>query len=158
MEVVIRNQQHKVAIPDDLLKAIEEVAKEVLKFANRPKGEVSILLTDDAFIHELNRKYRGVDRPTDVLSFALQEETPDVPEPVPLAEMDDILGDVIISMETARRQAGEYGHSLLREVCYLVVHGVLHLLGYDHQEEDERKEMRATEEKILEHFNINRQE
>lgn len=158
MEVVIRNRQHKLAVPDDLLKIIAEMTEEVLKSENRPAGEVSILLVDDSYIRELNRQYRGVDGPTDVLSFALQEETPDVLEPVPPEEIEEILGDVIISMETARRQAEEYGHSLCREVCYLAVHGVLHLLGYDHLEEVEKKEMRSAEKRILKQFNIACQE
>lgn len=111
------------------------------------EAEVSLTLVNDARIHELNREYRGVDRPTDVLSFALQEETED--EPNILDYEDDLLGDIIISVERARSQALEYGHSFERELVYLAVHGTLHLLGFDHMEENEKAEMRQQEEKVM---------
>jgi probable rRNA maturation factor len=103
-------------------------------------GELSVLLTDDRTVQELNRVYRGKDRPTDVLSFSQRDgENPQ--------EWDSLLGDVIISVEQARRQAQEYGHSMEREVAFLTVHGVLHLLGWDHEDpEDERRMMAKTEE------------
>ena len=104
------------------------------------EAEVSVLLTDDAAIHDLNRTYRGVDRPTDVLSFAQREgEGGDLDDP--------LLGDVVISVERAQEQARDYGHSLRREVGFLAVHGTLHLLGWDHEDpEDERAMMQKTEE------------
>jgi len=111
------------------------------------EAEVSLTLVDDVRIHELNREYRGVDRPTDVLSFALQEDTED--EPDILDYEDDLLGDIIISVERARAQAVEYGHSFERELVYLAVHGTLHLLGYDHEEEEDKKEMRRQEEVVM---------
>lgn len=115
--------------------------------------EVSVVLADDEYIHQLNRQYRGKDCPTDVLSFALNEgEEPEIldgPEEI-------LLGDIIISLETAARQAEEYGHSLERELAYLTVHGILHLLGYDHMTEDEKKEMRQEEEYILSFLGITR--
>lgn len=110
--------------------------------------EVSILLVDDPAIQELNCQYRGIDRPTDVLSFAMEEETEDSP-PFISPEEDNILGDIVISLETARRQAEEYGHSLERELGFLTVHGVLHLLGYDHGTKEEETTMRAKEEAVL---------
>jgi len=106
------------------------------------------VFVDDAYIQGLNQQYRGIDAPTDVLSFAMQEGEP-FPE-----EGELILGDVVISLETARRQASEYGHSLAREVAYLAVHGVLHLLGYDHGGEDDRRVMRNKEEEILARLNL----
>lgn len=111
------------------------------------EAEVSLTLVDDARIHELNRDYRGVDRPTDVLSFALQEESED--EPDILDYEDDLLGDIIISVERARAQAVEYGHAFERELVYLAVHGTLHLLGYDHMEEEDKTKMRQQEEAVM---------
>ena len=113
--------------------------------------EVNILLTDDEGIHEINLAMRSVDRPTDVLSFPMfdlaEGEHPDECDPetgrVPL-------GDMCISVERARTQAREYGHSFEREICYLAVHSTLHLLGYDHMDEGERKRrMRGREEAVM---------
>jgi probable rRNA maturation factor len=118
-----------------------------------PHTEVSVVLANDQYIHTLNRQYRGKDCPTDVLSFALNEgEEPEVvdgPEEV-------LLGDIIISIETATRQAEEYAHSLERELAYLTVHGMMHLLGYDHLTETDKQEMRQEEEHVLSLLGINR--
>ncbi|WP_407314702.1 rRNA maturation RNase YbeY [Desulfosporosinus sp. SB140] len=110
------------------------------------EAEVSLTLVDDQRIHELNREYRGVDRPTDVLSFALQEETEEEPD---VEFEDDMLGDIVISVPRAREQAVEYGHSFEREIVYLAVHGTLHLLGYDHEDDEDKQEMRAKEEEVM---------
>lgn len=111
---------------------------------------MSLLLTDDDTVHALNRTYRGVDKPTDVLSFSQREgENPD--------EWDNLLGDIIISVEKARRQAEEYGHSMAREVAFLTVHGVLHLLGWDHQEADDEQRMMAKTEEILGSLGLTRE-
>lgn len=107
--------------------------------------ELSVVLCDDAFIHPLNRDYRGKDAPTDVLSFAQREGEA-------AAEDDPVLGDVIISVETARRQAVEHGISLLQELRVLLTHGLLHLLGYDHLTEEERAEMEEEERALLAHL------
>jgi probable rRNA maturation factor len=123
-------------------------------------GEVVITIVDDARIHELNREYRGVDRPTDVLSFALNEageEEPDIF--LDESEADDypnMLGDIVISLPRARAQADEYGHSLERELCFLAVHGFLHLLGYDHGSPDEEKEMFGRQEEVLQAIGLTR--
>ena len=115
--------------------------------------EVSVVLSDDEYIHALNLQYRDKDCSTDVLSFALNEgEAPvviDGPEEV-------LLGDIIISLETASRQAAEYGHTLERELAYLTVHGILHLLGYDHMTEEDKQEMRQEEEHVLSLLGIHR--
>ena len=111
------------------------------------EAEVSLTLVDDERIHELNRDYRGVDRPTDVLSFALQEETEE--EPDIFDYEDDLLGDIIISVERARSQAEEYAHSFERELVYLAVHGTLHLLGYDHEKDEDKLVMRQQEEAVM---------
>jgi probable rRNA maturation factor len=115
--------------------------------------EVSIVLADDDYIHVLNRQYRDKDCSTDVLSFALNEG--DEPEIIDGPE-EVLLGDIIISLETAARQAEEYGHSLERELAYLTVHGILHLLGYDHMTEEEKKDMRREEEYVLSLLGIHR--
>lgn len=106
-------------------------------------AEISVLICDGPVIHELNRTYRDVDAPTDVLSFALNEGEDDVPEE------ESELGDIVINLDRAEEQAREYGHSREREVAYLSVHGFLHILGYDHYDPEEKKAMRAAEEAIL---------
>lgn len=118
--------------------------------------EVGVLWVDDAYIRTLNREYRGKDCPTDVLSFAFREQIGEEPEIIndPFGEM--LLGDIVVSLETAHRQAEEYGHTLEREVAFLVVHGMLHLLGFDHEGEDGRREMQGEEEKILADLGISR--
>ena len=153
MIVTLENNQEKVSIPEaleaDLTKAMNVVAElEALS----PQTEVDITLVDDAAIHELNRTYRGIDRPPDVLSFALDEgeEEPEVDDD----EIEHLLGDVIISAPTAVRQGEEYGHGLEREMTYLAVHGMLHLLGYDHMEEKDKLIMRKREEEVLRRLDL----
>lgn len=153
MIVTLEKNQEKVSIPEaleaDLTKAMNVVAElEALS----PQTEVDITLVDDAAIHELNRTYRGIDRPTDVLSFALDEgeEEPEVDDD----EIEHLLGDVIISAPTAVRQGEEYGHGLEREMTYLAVHGMLHLLGYDHMEEKDKLIMRKREEEVLRRLDL----
>jgi len=107
---------------------------------------VSILLTDDDAIRELNRQYRGIDSPTDVLSFAQDEGDDDFAAGVG----ENVLGDIVISVETARRQAKQSNKALEEEIDVLVAHGVLHLLGYDHAEPDDEKRMFDRQSEILE--------
>lgn len=116
--------------------------------------EVSLVFADDEYIRELNLEYRGKDMSTDVLSFALDEG--DEPKVVGGPE-EVLLGDIIISLETASRQAEEFGHSLERELAYLTVHGLLHLLGYDHGSEPEKLRMREQEERVLSLAGISRE-
>lgn len=108
------------------------------------KDEMSIVLCDNEYIHKLNKQYRNIDRPTDVLSFALNdgEENPNTIEHV-------LWGDIVISLDRTKEQAEEYGHGMERELAYLTVHGALHLLGYDHMEPEDKKEMRTEEEYVL---------
>jgi probable rRNA maturation factor len=112
------------------------------------KMEVSLSLVNDQTIQELNRTYRGVDAPTDVLSFCQLESLDEEPEYEDLNE-EQVLGDIVISLETASRQAEEYGHSLAREIGFLTLHGLLHLLGYDHQDPGEEAAMLAKQKEIL---------
>lgn len=118
--------------------------------------EVGVLWVDDSYIHTLNKQYRGKDCSTDVLSFALREQMEEEPAVMedPFEEM--LLGDIVISLETARRQAEEYGHTLEREVAFLLVHGMLHLLGYDHDKDEDRLVMEQEQEKILAAVGIGR--
>ena len=122
---------------------------------------VEVCLTDDEAIHQTNLEMRGVDRPTDVLSFPMFELQPGEKPRAEWADPDTdrvLLGDMMISLERARAQAEEYGHSLEREMCYLAVHSVLHLLGYDHLDEGPMKQqMRAREEAILGRLGITRE-
>lgn len=148
MAILTSNLQEKVAVDDRLAGIVEETARRALLAAGRDGMEVDITFVDDARIQELNRQYRGTDCPTDVLSFPQEEQGPGEP-PVVTGPGNFLLGDVVVSLETASRQAEEYGHGLEREVAYLVVHGVLHLLGYDHDTAEEGSRMRAREEKIL---------
>ena len=123
--------------------------------------EVNVLVTDDAGIHEINLNMRGVDRPTDVLSFPMFDLTPGEKPAEDDADPDTglvPLGDMVISLERAEAQAAEFGHSVQREVCYLTVHSVLHLLGYDHMDEGTMKaQMRGREEDILSALGITRE-
>ena len=139
-------------------KLIKEVVSRVLEEEKvLPEVDVYITLTNNEEIHKINKEYRDVDRPTDVLSFPMYErdeiaglknDTND--------EIEKILGDIIVSIEKVREQAKEYGHSFERELAYLVTHGMLHLLGYDHMIEEEKTVMRKREEEILETLNITR--
>lgn len=117
-------------------------------------AEVGVTFADDEHIRELNRDYRGIDKATDVLSFALEEG--DEP-PIAGGPPETLLGDIVISLETAARQAEDFGHSLERELAYLTVHGMLHLVGYDHEAEADKQAMRQQEEAILTLVGIGRE-
>jgi probable rRNA maturation factor len=121
--------------------------------------EVSVLITDDATLHRLNRDYRNVDAPTDVLSFADDEESDAAPATfVRPPDVPRYLGDLAISYERVIAQADEYGHSRARELAFLTVHGILHLLGYDHERgAEEQAAMRAREEVIMQQLGLPRE-
>jgi len=126
---------------------IERIAGKLLERENLPgEIEISVLFTDNEGIRQLNREYRGIDTPTDVLSFPLStpEELAQAPE-----ETEVLLGYVVISVETAREQARQQGHSIKRESALLLTHGLLHLLGYDHGSEEERERMRQMESEVV---------
>lgn len=126
-------------------KRLIEAARKSLQVEGFDKpAEISIMITDDEQIHALNRDYRGIDRPTDVLSFSQLEGEPISPEGEAVT-----LGDVVISIETARKQAEERGHSADDEIELLVIHGVLHLLGYDDQSDSNAAQMRKHAKAIL---------
>lgn len=129
-----------------------ELVKKVLTYVAEQEGiekdaELSISFVSDEEIQEINRTYRGKDQPTDVISFAMQEQGEGEIQIV--GEDFVILGDIIISMDRTKEQAAEYGHSFERELAFLATHGLLHLIGYDHMTEEDEKEMFAKQEKYL---------
>lgn len=128
------------------IQRIKNLARHLLQIEGCSKNiEVSVLLTDDEGITILNRDYRGIDGPTDVLSFSqLEGEEEFAPD-----EEENVLGDIVISVETARRQAEEAGKSVEEEIDMLLVHGLLHLLGYDHAEEADAQKMFGRQAEIL---------
>lgn len=153
MIVSLDNDQEKIEISTELEGLLNKAMNLVARLENLSENtEVDITIVTDEEIHVLNRDYRGVDRATDVLSFAL-DEGDDEPE-ILGAEAEHLLGDIIISAEKANEQAEEFGHGLNREIVYLAVHGMLHLLGYDHMVEDEKIVMRKREEEILREIDL----
>ena len=153
MEIEIRCEPEELTVSDADIAAVRSAIEMVGRIYGAEDAEVSVTLTDDAHIHELNRAYRGVDRPTDVLSFALAES--EEPEVIG-AETGEVLGDLVISLERVAVQAKEYGHTQLRELSFLTVHGMLHLLGYDHIEEEERLEMEEEQRHVMDALGIAR--
>lgn len=143
---------------------VEKVILAAMDYVDCPyEAEVNVLFTDNAGIHEMNREYREIDRPTDVLSFPMVEyEQPG--EFDTLEETQDdcfhpetgelLLGDIVLSYDKIKEQAKEYGHSELRELCFLVAHSMLHLFGYDHMKEEEREQMEQMQREILSGLNI----
>ena len=124
MEIIISNFPEELSFPEEIEANVRAAAEMVGQLYGVENGEVSVTLTNNEYIHTLNKEYRGIDRPTDVLSFALNEsEEPDMVD----GPAVNVLGDLIISVERAEEQAADYGHSLRREVAFLTVHGMLHL-------------------------------
>ncbi len=122
----------------------------------RPGSEVSVMFVDNERITEINREYRGKDQPTDVISFALDDEE-EGEEPLIIGEeLPHLLGEIVISVPKIVDQATEYGHSFERELGFLSVHGFLHLLGYDHMTEEDEKEMFGKQKALLEQYGLTR--
>ena len=144
MEIEIRREPEDLPVPDSDIAAVRRAVETVGRLYGAEDAEVSVTLTDDAHVHVLNREYRNVDRPTD--------EEPEIIG----ADGGVVLGDLVISLERAAAQAEEYGHSMLRELSFLTVHGMLHLLGYDHMEEEERLEMEEEQRYVMEELGIRR--
>ena len=155
MEITLKTDPETLTVDDEIGSEIMRAVEFIGENYDAADCEVSITLTDDEHIHDLNREYRGIDRPTDVLSFAFKES--DEPEIIYDDEDHvDALGDIIVSLDRARAQSIEYGHSFKREVIFLIVHGMLHLLGYDHMEESDRLEMEAEQKFIMSELSIAR--
>ncbi|MBO4941459.1 MAG: rRNA maturation RNase YbeY [Clostridia bacterium] len=161
MKVAIRNNQKKFKVEKSLRDLVRSAAKATLLYMDfSTKVEISVMFTDNDEIKELNRLHRGIDRATDVLSFPLIEYDE---EGNVLSEFMDfnqdgemVLGDIVISLERAAEQAEEYGHSFSREVGFLTVHSMLHLLGYDHMTPEDEEEMFGYQEDILKEMNLSR--
>lgn len=146
MEYYIDNRQNKIEITSELEKIIESVVVESLKVEGLSQDvEVSISFVENEEIKELNREYRGIDEITDVLSFPMDSH---IVVPIPL------LGDIIISMEKTIEQANEFGHSINREISYLIAHSMFHLMGYDHLVEEEKNRMRLKEKQVMKNLGI----
>ena len=142
--------------PDEIGEDIQQTMKRAAEICLRAEGldpetaEISLSFVSAEEIHQLNRDYRSVDRVTDVLSFPLIEDLQELADIDADEEAEQVaLGDVVICIPQAELQAEEFGHSREREIVYLFVHSVLHLLGYDHMQEDEKKEMRRREEEVM---------
>ena len=153
MNTTISFEPETLTVAENLSEEILRAADVVGEIYGVENAELSVTLTDNEHIHALNKKFRGIDRATDVLSFAFRESE----EPEVLGADFEILGDVIISLERAKVQAEEFGHSFLREVIFLEVHGLLHLLGYDHVEEAERLEMEEEQRFVMDRLGIGRE-
>ena len=145
--IYFTNDQKKEKTPKQLRDLIRQAVLASLKYEGLSDGgpfEVSISFTDDKGIRELNKQWRGIDAPTDVLSFPFEDG------------QGGVLGDIVISLERARSQSEEYGHSFEREAAFLAVHSMLHLLGYDHESsEEDEGDMRRRQREILESMNLN---
>ena len=127
-------------------RGISRAARKTLELEGAKEAEVAVLLTDDSTIQSMNRQHRGYDKPTDVLSFAQRDSGVGIPIPM----QPEILGDVVVSVDTASRQAEVFGVPVENEIALLVVHGILHLLGHDDETEDGANQMRVREQRVLE--------
>ena len=133
------------------LSVMEDVLNHALKKENLDNVCFNVIIVDNNYIHELNKNYRDIDRETDVITFALEDD-----DTLVVGEDIRVLGDIYISIDKAKSQANEYGHSLKREICFLAVHGFYHLLGYDHMTKEEEKVMFGKQEEVLSSYGITR--
>ncbi len=133
------------------LVTVEKVLNKAIEKEKLNNVSFNLIIVDNKYIHELNKTYRNIDRETDVITFALEDD-----ETVVNGSDERILGDIYISLDKAKAQAEEYGHSLLRELSFLAVHGFYHLLGYDHMTEEDEKVMFGKQKEVLEEYGITR--
>lgn len=133
------------------LETVEKVLYSALEKEKLKDTSFNLIIVDKDYIHELNKNYRKIDRVTDVITFALEDE-----DSLVIPSNERILGDIYICLDRAKEQADEYGHSLLRELSFLAVHGFYHLLGYDHMIKEEEKIMFAKQEEVLSDYGISR--
>lgn len=134
------------------LETVEKVLYSAMDKENLKDTSFNLIIVDNEYIHNLNKEYRGIDRETDVITFALEDE-----DTLVIGDKERILGDIYISIDRARSQAIDYGHSFLRELSFLAVHGFYHLLGYDHQTKEEEEIMFGKQEEVLESYGIRRE-
>jgi len=147
MRVLIDNRQRKIDIDEEIESAINKAIRTCLQIEKRPLNyEVSISFVDNDEIQSLNKEYRNLDKPTDVLSFPLDDYDHNTDH--------YILGDIVISTDKAIEQAMDFGHSILREIIYLTVHSMFHLLGYDHMNDEDKQIMREKEKSALREIGI----
>ncbi len=156
MDIIIENRQEKVDFCEAIGKLIEKSIQEALDYEGLDFiDEVDVLLVDDEAIRILNRDFRDVDKETDVLSFPMYNGIEDI-----MSQRDSaglmLLGDIVISLERAKAQGLDFEHGIEREVSYLTVHSILHLLGYDHMQESDKKIMRDKEKNIMMNMGIER--
>lgn len=151
LRIYFDNIQHTIPVGYQLKILMRRAVEATLKYENIKNAiEVSITFADDESIHKLNSEYRGIDRPTDVLSFPLEETAGKIG-----GKRLIVLGDIVISLERAAAQAEEFGHSFERETAFLCIHSMLHLLGYDHElGEDEDADMRRRQREIIESIGL----
>ncbi|MGP1449196.1 MAG: rRNA maturation RNase YbeY [Filifactor alocis] len=149
----------------DIDSALQKTLSDIIVYAMKTEHftgdyEVSLSVVSADQIRELNANFRQIDRITDVLSFPMyeREELDEIEEKKEYEDYEVNIGDIVLCYDRAVEQAKEYGHSLKREICYLVTHSIFHLLGYDHMEEEEKQMMRTREEQVLSHFHILREE
>ncbi|MCH3961218.1 MAG: rRNA maturation RNase YbeY [Solobacterium sp.] len=143
MEITLRNRTNtNIEQYASFFQKIAASAEKILKLEK--DNEISVTFVRSASIHKINREYRGIDRPTDVISFAIRD---DIDMDIPEEEKD--LGDLFINIDYAKKQAAEYGHSYQREIGFLFTHGLLHCLGYDHMKPKDEKVMFALQDQIL---------
>ena len=145
LTIWLKNEQTAFPLTRAVRRTIRKSARTAFRHLEKGgRRAVSVLVCDDAEIRTLNATWRGIDKSTDVLSFPMEDD-------------EKMLGDIVLSLETAYRQAAEYGHSPAREIGFLTVHSMLHLYGYDHIEEADRAEMREMEERILSSMGLPRE-
>lgn len=161
-KVYIENEQTQTEFTQVYAELLKKTALCCLEEENTEVGcEINILITDDAAIRDINRQFRDIDSPTDVLSFPMaQIETGKIADETGDFDIDEgllMLGDIVISMETAIRQSERYGHPLDRELAFLTAHGMFHLLGYDHMESREEEAMMTKQEKVLNKLGLKRE-
>ncbi len=159
--ILIENDQDKVDITAEIENIVRTAIEYSMKSENLDKDyEVSVLFVDDSEIREINKEHRDIDKATDVLSFPMVDfHNGQLISDVGDYNLDEellFLGDIIISAETAERQAKEYGHSLLREIAFLTAHSCFHLLGYDHMEPEEEEVMKDKQETVLLNMGLQR--
>ena len=145
MEIGLFNETERDL--ENELSLINDVLVHSLKKLKINKVEFNVIIVDNEYIHKLNKEYRNIDRETDVITFALEDDKTFNP-------MERVLGDVYISIDKAISQSEEYGHSLKREIAFLAVHGLLHLLGYDHMKKEDEEIMFGLQEEILNEMGI----
>ncbi len=145
MDLIVDNRQKEIQIDEEMIDLLKKTVLQCLKTEGRELDyEISISFVDDNEIRLLNKQYRGIDKATDVLSFSMLTGDEVIKHSLPI-----LLGDIVISVQSALRQSNEFGHTLEREIVYLTMHSMLHLLGYDHLNKEDKKQMREREKEIM---------